>query len=126
MLPPKSWVLPEYQASMTRPFLLVFLLFSRSEATTLPSRTTCDQPSAATLASAADNSGAWAASTSIASSRYRYAVACEMPNPRPASATSRRSRNHTSTKTACNQQLNARTPRRVPRARRLAASSPAT
>ena len=39
MLPPKSWVLPEYQASIVLPFLLNFLTRSRSVSTTLPSST---------------------------------------------------------------------------------------
>lgn len=69
MVPPKSGVLPEYQASIVVPFVLIFLTRSRSVSTTLPSRITCDQASVRPRASASCRSGAWAASTSMASSR---------------------------------------------------------
>ena len=62
--------------------------------------------------------GAFAASTSTASSLYRYAVAWEIPKPRPSRGMSGRSRNHASVKTACFQQVRARVPSRVPISRR--------
>ena len=38
MFPPKPWALPEYQRSISLPFLLMAFSFSRSAATILPSR----------------------------------------------------------------------------------------
>lgn len=43
--PPRSWVLPEYQASIVVPFRLRVLTRSRSVSTTFPSRIRCDHPS---------------------------------------------------------------------------------
>ena len=66
--------------------------------------------------------GAFAASTSTASSLYRYAVACEI-EPRPSRRMSGRSRNQARVKTACFQQVRARVPSRVPISRRCSPSS---
>src|SRR5262249_47883809 len=43
-LPPWPWALPEYHKSMTSPFTLTAGSLHRSQAMTLPSRITCENP----------------------------------------------------------------------------------
>jgi hypothetical protein len=47
-IPPNAWCFPEYQESISTPFALVVVCAQRSLRNTFPSRTTCDQPCAAT------------------------------------------------------------------------------
>ena len=71
MLPPKACVLPEYQRSISLPFLLVVFSFSRSVATTLPSRIRYGSSCSLAASRASARPGARAARTSMISSMYR-------------------------------------------------------
>ena len=69
MLPRKSWLLPEYQASISRPFTEVFFSSRRSIATSLPSRMRNGTPSRTAAAITVTRSGAFSASAPMPSSR---------------------------------------------------------
>ena len=58
MLPPKPWALPEYQRSISRPFLLMVFSLHRSAATTLPSRIRYGRPCSGAFSSASRRPGA--------------------------------------------------------------------
>ena len=69
MLPPKPWALPEYQRSISRPFLLMVFSLHQVGSDDLAVEDQVRQSLLFAFSSASRRPGARAASTSIASSR---------------------------------------------------------